>query len=291
MKSDRLGAGQVIGIFLVGIAAITTIILGLIMLVQPERFQIATQAVAVEITLTPVTITASATPFQPLPTATPTSTATSTLTPEPTSTPTPLPPTPEPDTATPAWPPSSASIDNIIGFPQSYALSCESRSAVDWARYFGVDIGETEFLLRLPLTDNPEKGFVGYYNDFGGQVPPNSYGVHADPVASLLRDYGLPAGGLKGLSLDDLRSEIAAGRPVIVWIIYGITNGYPMNYTASDGETTVVAPNEHTVIVIGYDESSITVLDGAWVYQRSIEQFMSSWEVLGNMAVIYQPEN
>jgi uncharacterized protein YvpB len=289
MKTDRLGAGQVIGIFLVGIAALTAIFLGLVMLVQPERFQIAT--LVAPITITPTPITASATPFQPLPTATPTATATQTPTPEPTSTPTSLPPTPVPDTATPAWLPSSASINGIIGFPQSYALSCESRSAVDWARYFGVEIGETEFLLRLPLSDNPEKGFVGYYNDFGGQVPPNSYGVHADPVASLLRDYGLPAGGLKGLSLDDLRSEIAAGRPVIVWIIYGITNGYAMDYTASDGETTVVAPNEHTVIVIGYDESSITVLDGAWVYQRSIEQFMSSWEVLGNMAVIYQPDN
>ncbi|HWQ04542.1 MAG TPA: hypothetical protein VN452_04230, partial [Longilinea sp.] len=87
MKSDRLGAGQVIGIFLVGIAAITTIILGLIMLVQPERFQIATQVVVEEITVTP--ISASATPFQPLPTATPTATATPTPTPEPTSTPTP----------------------------------------------------------------------------------------------------------------------------------------------------------------------------------------------------------
>jgi uncharacterized protein YvpB len=161
---------------------------------------------------------------------------------------------------------------------------------VDWARYFGVEIGETEFLLGLPLSDNPDVGFVGFYNDYGGQVPPSSYGVPADPVASLLRNYGLPAGGLKGMSLDDLRSEIASGRPVIVWIIFGVTNGYAVDYTASDGQSLVVAPNEHTVIVIGYDDYSVTVLDGAWVYQRSIEQFESSWSVLGNMAVIYQPE-
>ncbi|MEM5775752.1 MAG: C39 family peptidase, partial [Anaerolineaceae bacterium] len=126
---------------------------------------------------------------------------------------------------------------------------------------------------------------------YGGQVPPYSYGVHADPVARLLQKYGLPADARKAMSLDDLRSEIASGHPVIVWIIYGVTSGYALDYTASDGESLVVAPNEHTVIVTGYDETSITVLDGAWVYQRSIDQFLSSWSVLGNMAVVYQPED
>ncbi|GAP14218.1 uncharacterized protein conserved in bacteria, partial [Longilinea arvoryzae] len=188
------------------------------------------------------------------------------------------------------WPPSSASIENITGYPQTYTLSCESRSAVDWARYFGVDIAETEFLERLPLSDDPNVGFVGYYNDFTGQVPPYSYGVYADPVARLLRDYGLAAGAVKGLAVDDLRSEIAAGRPVIAWVIFGVSSGYSLDYTAADGQTTRVAPYEHTVIVIGYDETSITVLDGAWIYQRSLDQFMNSWDVLGNMAVIYQPE-
>ena len=72
-------------------------------------------------------------------------------------------------------------------------LSCEASAATDWAAYFGKKIDEYEFQNRLPQSDNPNKGFVG--NVFGtwGQVPPAPYGVHADPVATLLQDYGLDA--------------------------------------------------------------------------------------------------
>lgn len=291
MRTDKFSAGQVIAVFFVGLAGLAVIVLGFLFLSNPAMLALVIKPVNSAPIRATATLRPSSTPFQPLPTHTPTPTATPLPTTAPTPTVTAIPPTDFPPPPAPAaWPPASASIDNIVGYPQSYALSCESRSAVDWARYFGVEIGETEFLIGLPLSDNPDRGFVGFYNDYGGQVPPYSYGVHADPVASLLRHYGLPAGGLKGMSLDDLRSEIAAGRPVITWIIFGVTNGYAMDYTASDGQSLVVAPNEHTVIVIGYDENSITVLDGAWVYQRSIEQFLSSWDVLGNMAVIYQPE-
>ena len=282
---DKHRAGEVVAIFLVGLAGIAVIVVGFVLISNPELLSGALMPHAAVVELPKITPGPSNTPFQPIPTNPRVVMAAALPTTAPTETPTPLPPTKVPPPPAPA----SASISNIVGYPQGYALSCESRSAVDWARYFGVEIGETEFLTRLPLSDNPEVGFVGSYYDYGGMVPPYSYGVHAEPVAKLLREYGLPASGLKGLSLDELRAEIASGRPVIVWVIFGVSNGYALDYTASDGQSMQVAPNEHTVIVIGYDESSITVLDGAWVYARSIEQFERSWEVLGNMAVIYQP--
>lgn len=282
---DKHRAGEVVAIFLVGLAGIAVIVVGFVLISNPELLSGALMPHAAVVELPKITPGPSNTPFQPIPTNPRVVMAAALPTTAPTETPTPLPPTKVPPPPAPA----SASISNIVGYPQGYALSCESRSAVDWARYFGVEIGETEFLTRLPLSDNPEIGFVGSYNDYGGMVPPYSYGVHAEPVAKLLREFGLPAGGLKGLSLEELRAEIASGRPVIVWVIFGVSNGYALDYTASDGQSMQVAPNEHTVIVIGYDESSITVLDGAWVYARSIEQFERSWEVLGNMAVIYQP--
>jgi len=73
---------------------------------------------------------------------------------------------------------------DIIGHGQSLPLSCESRSAADWASYFGVAIDELEFLGRLPISDNPEIGFVGDVNGNWGKIPPDSYGVHAGPVAA-----------------------------------------------------------------------------------------------------------
>lgn len=198
------------------------------------------------------------------------------------------PPTPAP---TPVSLPSSAYIEGMTGENQFYNLDCESRSAVDWARHFGKNISELEFLSRLPSYDDPEIGFVGYPDGVWGNIPPNDYGVHAPPVANLLQMYGLTASSYKSLSWDDLRAEIAAGKPAIVWIIgdnvRNIVNGTPHLYTAaSTGNTTVVAPHEHTVILVGYSPSDVTVLNGYRFFDIPIDQFLNSWSALDFMAVL-----
>ena len=132
------------------------------------------------------TVTASPTPTA-TPTATPTPTETATGTPTPTETPTATP------TETPSAPPASAQVEGLYGYTQSYALSCKSRSAVDLAGFFGLSISEVDFQANLPLSDDPDLGFVGVPWGYPGQIPPYSYGVHAAPVAALLRAYGLPA--------------------------------------------------------------------------------------------------
>jgi uncharacterized protein YvpB len=181
----------------------------------------------------------------------------------------------------------SVIIRGIYGSPQSYNLSCESRSAVDWARYFGAEISESDFLTNLPSSDDPNLGFVGNVNGFGGQIPPNAYGVHAEPVAALLRSYGVPATAVYSMSAEAIRREIDAGRPVIAWVIVGVVPGYSVLYTTESGNQVLVAPNEHTVIVIGYDSTGVTILDGGMVYWRSWHAFMESFSVLNYMAVTY----
>jgi hypothetical protein len=39
-------------------------------------------------------------------------------------------------------------------------------------------------------------------------------------------------------------------------------------------------------VIIGYNTTSVTILDGSMVYQRSISSFLDSWGVLDNQAVI-----
>ena len=218
----------------------------------------------------------------PTQTPLPTHTATPTQTPTNTSPPPPPPPPPEPEL------PDQASVSGVVGHPQSLGLSCEARSAVDWASYFGWNIGELEFLGGLQRTDNPETGFVGSPSGAWGQIPPNAYGVHAAPVAALLRAYGIPAEDHRGLSWEDLREEIAAGKPVVVWVIGGIWQGYGVDYTPSDGATVRVAPFEHTVIVNGYSASSVSIVDNHLYYDVPVDRFLSSWSVLGNQAVTYE---
>jgi len=181
--------------------------------------------------------------------------------------------------------PVEARVEGVRGHRQSLPLSCESRSAADWAAFFGVAIEELEFLGRLPASDDPDRGFVGDVKGRWGQVPPAPYGVHAGPVARLLTDYGLRATPHRYMKWELLQAEIAAGRPVIVWVAGHVTEGEAQVYTASDGRKTVVAPFEHTVIVVGYTATTVTVVDGANEREHSLEQFLASWGVLRNMAV------
>ncbi len=200
---------------------------------------------------------------------------------------------PAPETPTPTPPPGEipgqSILNGISGKDQKYNLDCESRSAVDWAGYFGVSIGEDQFFNGLPEADNPDAGFVGNVNGLWGQIPPEDYGVHAEPIAARLRDLGLDAYARRPLKWDALRAEIAAGRPVIVWIIGasagGLQNGSPVIYTPSDGQHTLVAAYEHTVVVTGYTDSLVYYLNGDQVYTISVEKFLDSWSALGNMAV------
>ena len=183
--------------------------------------------------------------------------------------------------------PTAARQLPVIGQAQAWPLSCEARSAADWAGYFGLTIDEADFQSRLPLSDDPDAGFVGSVDGQPGQIPPHSYGVHAEPVAVLLQAYGAGARAERGLGWDRLRSEIDANRPVMVWVVGQVWNGAGVDYTIpSTGRVTRVASYEHTVLVIGYSADSVTLLDGATVYQRTLTQFMASWGVLGNMAVL-----
>lgn len=235
--------------------------------------------------------TVTLTPFQPLPTDTPTPTATSTATPEPTETPipepteTPVPTQPPPSVNIPSY---SVLISGVHSYPQRHMLSCESRSAVDFAAYFGVDISEDDFLSNLPRSDNPDEGFVGDPDDPIPQLPPNSYGVHAEPVAELLDEYGVSSNGVKEVSLDLIKEEIDHEHPVIAWVVGSVGYGTPREYTASDGSVTTVAYLEHTVLVIGYDEYGLTFMDNGMTYWRDTASFLRSWAALDNMIVYHE---
>lgn len=216
----------------------------------------------------------------------------------PTRTTIPSSPTPTKPTRTRAAPTATPAITStapaslllpLRGKGQTLPLSCESRSAVDWAAHFGVKIDELVFQDQLPVSDNPEVGFVGDVNGVWGKTPPDSYGVHAAPVAALLRSYGLNAEARKGMTLDELKQEIAAGRPVIVWMVGHVEKGPASTYTTNDGQIVTVAAHEHTMIAIGYTRETIVVLDGAIIYGRANAHFLDSWGPLGNMAIVKRP--
>ncbi len=187
--------------------------------------------------------------------------------------------------------PLTHDIAGVTGHQQAFPLGCEAAAAVDWARFYDVEINEDEFQESLPVSDNPDKGFVGEVTGRWGQIPPNDYGVHAGPVADLLYDvYELPAVSYSGYTIEDLKRSIANDHPVIAWVIGNVTSGAPKEYTDEDGDVSVVAAFEHVVIVTGYNDNNGTLryLNNGRSYTVPQETFLNSWGVLDNMVVVYE---
>lgn len=184
--------------------------------------------------------------------------------------------------------PEKAYISGIVGRAQQHTLSCEARSAVDVAAFWGVTFTENEFLKVLPKSKNPNEGFVGSVDDPWGYIPPSSYGVHAAPIAKTLKKMGLTTRKLSNANADDLREEIAAGKPVIVWVIGQMWPGTPREYSPAKGETVTVAYYEHTMILTGYNKDYVQVIDSYSGVTQSYawKTFLKSWAVLGSMAVV-----
>jgi uncharacterized protein YvpB len=188
----------------------------------------------------------------------------------------------EPDT------PESAYIPGVIGYPQERPLSCESRSAVDLAAFWGVGIGEETFFNTVPRSDNPYEGFVGDVDDPPGSLPPGGYGVYANPVADTLRRYGLDARAFRWLGLERLKTEVAAGRPVLIWATYDMLRPEIGAWTSADGSTSIIIQWEHTFILTGYDAQGVYLIDaydGETQYYLT-SQFVPAWMQLNEMAVV-----
>ena len=215
----------------------------------------------------------------------------STRTPSPSLTPTntssPFPTATQLRSPTPSFP-EEHYINGVQSRQQYFTLGCEASAAVDLAAYFGIKINEFEFQHNLPLSDNPDLGFVGNVDSPWGQVPPYAYGVHARPVADLLSEYGLPAKGIKNFSIEELKKQIAQDHPVIAWVIGNCEGGVPYEFTDQEGNTTTVAAYEHVIIVTGYNKETIRYMTNGNIYEAPIDVFTNSWSVLKNMVVIQE---
>jgi uncharacterized protein YvpB len=183
--------------------------------------------------------------------------------------------------------PPSVMVEGVVGHPQQRNLSCESRSATDLAAYWGADFTEDAFFRRLPKSDNPHRGFVGDVDMPPGSMPPVGYGVYAGPIAATLRSFGLDAEAQQAMDLNALKQELAAQRPVIIWATYDMQLPGTETWVSSDGETSTIVRWQHTFIVVGYDDSGLTLVDaydgGTKLF--SYQAFVPAWDQLDHMAV------
>jgi uncharacterized protein YvpB len=183
--------------------------------------------------------------------------------------------------------PKDAFVSGVVGHRQVRPLSCEARSAVDLAAFWGLAVEEGVFLDTLPKSDNPHEGFVGDVDDPPGTLPPGGYGVYARPIAATLRRYGLDAHAHRWLGLAALKGELAAGHPVVIWATYRMLRPEVGSWVAADGSVSVIVQWEHTFIAVGYDEEGVYLIDAydGQTHYYPTDLFVPAWMQLNEMAV------
>jgi uncharacterized protein YvpB len=189
--------------------------------------------------------------------------------------------------------PDSTSLDraplalvlNVPIYKQQHSLGCESTAAAMAANYHHVDVSEQDILDALPRNENPHLGFRGDIDGPYGGI--EDYGVYAGPIRQVLTRLGLDAQHLEG-GLDEIKAALRHGRPVIVWVTYGLQAQTPQQVVMPDDQTVTLVPYEHTVLIVGYNRDGLWVNDPFTGTQDFYSEgdFLRSFAYLGNMALV-----
>jgi uncharacterized protein YvpB len=166
---------------------------------------------------------------------------------------------------------------------QSHNLSCESSAASMVAQYYDLNISEADVLASLPVNDNPHLGFRGNVDGPTGGI--EDYGVYAEPIMNFLNSEGLRASSVTG-GLDGIKLAVSRSHPVIAWVTYHCLPSTPVETTIG-GQTVVLVPNQHVVVVTGYNTEGVWAND-PWDGQEEFypsADFERAMGYFGNMAV------
>lgn len=134
---------------------------------------------------------------------------------------------------------------------------------------------------------HPNAGFVG---DITGKE--KGFGIYHAALFVLLKKY-IPTGvDLTESSFGELEQQVANGIPVLAWTTVNFTVPLENQWVEWDSPLGPVKTTfqEHTVLIVGYDEKHIYVndpLSGKEKYQIEKEQFIATWEALGKQALSY----
>ena len=186
---------------------------------------------------------------------------------------------------------------NIPFHRQEHSLSCEIATLKMALDYYKLNIPESELLEKLPFDTesrrnknntwgNPNLGFVG---NIDGKMPNEGYGVYEKPIAKLASRYRR-ARSVENATLQEILTETAKGRPVIVWGAIG--SGKDISWKTSGGQEIKAVFGEHTRIISGFsgtvsNPEKVYLLDPIYGQRvMSKEKFLADWALLDNKAVV-----
>ncbi len=173
---------------------------------------------------------------------------------------------------------------------QSLPLSCEAAAVSIATAYWGNQVSEWVFIENVPQNPNPHLGFRGDITGaFGGTA---DYGVYAEPFQSVLSNYGFGSDVFYANgNANFLKAQIDEGRPVVVWMT-NLASVQTRTYDTVNGKRFALVPQEHAVVVYGYDANGVSVADpGDGSYRQfTWSDFMRSWGYFDGMSLVVYPQ-
>ena len=190
-------------------------------------------------------------------------------------------------------------ISNFPTYSQypKYPNGCETVALYNLLRYYNISVNLDEMMEQLTKGDAPHlKGTMIYGGDpeiefVGDPRDLHGYGVFQKPILSLASHYLSGMIDYTGHSFHDVLSLVKENIPVQVWVSIGLkdTNVCATWTHFSSGKKISWICNLHSVIVVGYNSSTIYVSDS---YTGKIErydrtQFEKMYNLFGKRALYY----
>jgi hypothetical protein len=173
---------------------------------------------------------------------------------------------------------------------QYFNLSCEfaAASGIIFAFTNNPDFAvnnqagaEKELIKKVWVSRNPNVGirmgitsstsldnlYANLNSRFGGA---DYYGIHAPPFIDLFADYKLTAKPIyvNDLTIVSIQKAISNGHLIMAWIKIGYAS--PIDDDLSYGKVKIIR-GEHAIVINGFDESGVIVMDPGIGLQRHVE--------------------
>ncbi len=183
-----------------------------------------------------------------------------------------------------AAPPSEFVIQGVPTVAQIWPLSCEYAATSAATGLWGPTLSQQTMHAEIGNHLNPHRGFRG--NILGSWGGTTDYGVYPEAIVPALHRHGYTQSRAFRAGTDTLKRELAAGNPVVVWIVGNYTAQRRV-YLTDGAESYFVIPYEHAVTLYGYDERGVHIMDpghGA-KYHESWDRLEFGWAQLDHMAL------
>jgi uncharacterized protein YvpB len=184
-------------------------------------------------------------------------------------------------------------IINQMAAPQ-LIKGCEVTSLAMLLNYNGYQVSKNELaekIKKVPFTypnglkGNPNEGFVGEMNGEEG------FAVYNGPIRDLARTYaGDNVVNLTNSPFTDLLKRVERGEPV--WVITTKSNAPVSEFEKWPTPQGIIdiTHNEHSVVITGYDQTSIYVNDPYGYKNRQVDRniFENAWVQMGRQAIVIE---